>query len=79
MTRLRLFSEGSHRPRNATYLFVASMDVDAEKAALFHEVYEGCDYHPTKTYAQAHIVDVYGLIPVCHETKRFLRLSPSAY
>jgi hypothetical protein len=35
-------------PINATYLFVASMDVDADKAALFHEVYEECDHHPTE-------------------------------
>ena len=34
-------------PRNAKYLFVASMDVDADKEALFHEVDEGYDHHPT--------------------------------
>jgi hypothetical protein len=28
-------------PINAKYLFVASMDVDADKEALFNEVYEG--------------------------------------
>ena len=33
-----IFSEGSQRPRNATYLSVASMDVEAEKEVLFHEV-----------------------------------------
>ena len=48
MTRLRLFAEGSHMPINAKYLFVASMDVDADKEALFNEVYEGCDNHPTE-------------------------------
>ena len=35
-------------PINAKYLFVASMDEDADKEALFHEVYEGCDNHPTE-------------------------------
>ena len=47
MTRLRLVSEGSHKPIHVTHLFVARMDVDADKAALFHEVYEECDHHPT--------------------------------
>ena len=27
-------------PANATYLFIASMDVDADKEALFNEVYD---------------------------------------
>ena len=35
-------------PINAQYLFVASMDVDADKEALLNEVYEGCDKHPTE-------------------------------
>ena len=35
-------------PINATSLFAASMDVDADKEAHFHEVYEGCDHHPTE-------------------------------
>jgi hypothetical protein len=35
-------------PIHANYLFVASTNVDADKAALFHEVYEGCDNHPTE-------------------------------
>jgi hypothetical protein len=35
-------------PINAIYLFVASMDVDVDKEALFNEVYEGFDNHPTE-------------------------------
>jgi hypothetical protein len=55
-------------PRNAKYLFVASMDVDADKEALFNEVYKGCDIIRPKTYAKAQVVDLYSLIPVCHST-----------
>ena len=35
-------------PINAKYLFVASMEVDANEEALFNEVYERCDNHPTE-------------------------------
>jgi hypothetical protein len=35
-------------PINAKYLFVASMDLDADKEALFNEGYEGGDNHPTE-------------------------------
>jgi hypothetical protein len=39
-------------PINAKYLFVASMDVDAEQEALFYEVYEGDNKHPTENLRQ---------------------------
>jgi hypothetical protein len=35
-------------PIHAKDLFVASMDMDADKDALLHGVYEGCDHHPTE-------------------------------
>jgi hypothetical protein len=44
------------------------MDVDAEQEALFHEVYEGVTIIRPQTYAKAQVVDLDGLIPVCHKT-----------
>ena len=68
MTRLRLFAEGSHRPINARAVFVAVWTWMRIKQPAFMWCKRGVTIIRLETYAKAQVVDVYGLIPVCHET-----------